>query len=143
MKRSASFLVVLMFSVVVPVLLANFSSAKAGENCQDKLVGKAFDCDVNSPEGTGNGCIEFETGGISMDFDLLAGGDHYGCACDVTGSFKSPSYDGSSSSFECFSTAAGFLFNGKVKSKKLEGQSINEAGDPAVYNCTEMSSSCP
>jgi hypothetical protein len=144
MKRSAGFAAVLMLSAVVMFLLGNLSSAEAkGGNCQSKLVGKAYDCEVKDSEGsTGSGCIEFESGKISIDFDLLIGSDDYGCACDTTGSFKSPKFDASSSSFECLSIAAGFLINGNVKSKKITGQSIDESGNSEILSCTERSAPC-
>jgi hypothetical protein len=145
MKRSAIFLAVLMFSALVTVLLANFSPAEAGGgNCQSKLVGKSFDCNAkDSQGGTGSACIKFESGGISKNFDLLISGDDFGCACDTTGSFNSPSFNASSSSFECLGIAAGFLTNGKVKGKKVTAQQIDESGNTDILSCTERSSACP
>src|SRR5271170_2682098 len=102
MKRSASVLAVLMFSLVVTFLLANLSSAMAGGgNCQAKLVGKSYNCSSKQegePESTF--CAEFVTGGKSVDFDILLlfndGSEDLGCTCDTTGSFSSPSFDNSS-----------------------------------------------
>jgi hypothetical protein len=115
-----------MLSAAVTVLLANLSSAEAkGGNCQSKLVGKSYVCNVkDSTGGTGSASIKFESGGISKDFDLLINSlfDH-GCACNTTGSYNSPAFDGSSSSFGCLSVTEGFLIYGKLKSKKVTAQS--------------------
>jgi len=145
MRRSASFLAVLMFSAVVTVLLANSRSAEAkGGNCQDKLEGKSYNCSVKSSISSMplTRCFEFVTGGISTDFDLLVDGDDSGCVCDTTGSYKSPSFDSSSSSFECVD-AAGVQHNGKIKSKKLSGQISDNLGQSLIYTCTESATPCP
>jgi hypothetical protein len=142
MRLSASFLAVLMFFAVVTILLTNSSSAQArGGNCQDKLVGKFYNCTGKDSEGgTVTGCIEFASGGLSMDFDLFAGGNDYGCVCDTTGSIKSPSFDGSSSAFACVTN--GILINGKVKSKKVTAQAIDESGSSQILSCTGISTHC-
>jgi len=145
MKRSAIFLTVLMFCAMT-LLLANWSSAEAGGgNCQGKLVGKSYDCNTKySGVSPTSDCFEFETGGFSKNFDVIIDGlVDYGCSCDTTGSFNSPSFDGSSSSFDCLSTSSGFLLNGKVKGKKLSGQGTSESGDSAIFTCVERSSACP
>ncbi len=143
MRRSASFLAVLMFSAVVTTLLADMSPAEAkGGNCQAKLVGNSYDCKVKASQGnTEPVCFKFESGGISMDFDLLISTDDFGCACDTTGSYDSPSFDSSSSSFECLT--GNFLLNGTVKSKKITAQGIDEFGFTEIFSCTERSSPCP
>jgi hypothetical protein len=52
MRRSISFLPVLMLSAVVAVLLANLSSAEAGGgNCQAKLAGNSYDCNLKFSDG--------------------------------------------------------------------------------------------
>jgi hypothetical protein len=143
MKRSASFLAVVMSSLVVTFLLANLSSAEAGGgNCQDKLVGNSYNCTEKESTGGGtvSGCLTFETGGVSSNFDLVIEGEHYGCACDTTGSYKSPAYDSSSSAFGCVGLDT--LINGKLKSKKIAFQAITESGISDVLSCTETSS-CP
>jgi hypothetical protein len=145
MKRSASFLPVLMFSVVVTVLLANLSPAEAaGGNCQGKLVGNSYDCNEKySDSSSDTECYKFETGGVSQNFDIFIGFADYGCACDTTGSFNSPSFDRSSSTFECLSTLSGFLINGKLKGKKLKGQGTDVSGVSVIVACTERTSPCP
>jgi hypothetical protein len=144
MRRSASFPAMLMFSVVVTFLLANLSRAEAGGgNCQGKLVGKSYDCNETYGEGfSDTNCYQFETGELSLDFDLFLGSADYGCACDTTGSYKSPSFDKSPSSFECLSTTAGFLINGKLKGKKITGQGTSQGGDSIIISCEERTSAC-
>jgi|HubBroStandDraft_4_1064222.scaffolds.fasta_scaffold197234_2 hypothetical protein len=147
MRGSASFLTVLMFSVVVTFQVANLSSAEAkGGNCEAKLVGNSYDCTLNEPPNPPVPfCAEFETGGISVNFDLFlisTGTSDLGCVCDTTGSFKSPKIDGSSSVFECVDET-GTQLNGKIKGKKLDGQASDAAGMSAIYTCTERSTACP
>jgi len=144
MRRSASFLAVLMFSA----LLANLSSAEAkGGNCQDKLVGNAYDCtEKDSGGGTSPICWEFATGGSSSNFDLYLGdlgGTDYGCACQGNGSFKSPSFNSSSNEFECVGASFDFEWHGKVSSKKLSGQGSAADGESLFFSCTERTSPCP
>ncbi len=139
MKRSASFLAVLMFFAVVAVLLANSPSAEAGENCQDKLVGKAYNCDFKfSNETSTTYCLEFVTGGSSSNFDLLIGlsGD-FGCACQATGSFKSPKFDASASAFEC-ADDFGDQLDGKVASKTISGEGTAYDGVSIVFSCEQI-----
>lgn len=143
MKRTTSCLAVLVFYTVVIILLTNSSSAQAkGGNCEDKIVGKSYNCTGKDSTGaTVTGCLEFVSGGLSRDFDLLVGGNDYGCACDTTGSVKSPSFDGSSSVFGCVTN--GVLINGKVKSKKMTTQVIFESGESQITSCTESATACP
>jgi hypothetical protein len=144
MRRSGAVLAVVVISVVATFFLANFSSAEAsGGNCQDKLVGKSYNCTVkvsdSSPEST---CFEFETGGTSVNFDLFIDGtDIGGCVCDTTGSYSSPSFDDSSSSFECVGQS-GLQYNGKIKSKKLSGQGSGYLGASRIYTCMESATPC-
>ena len=141
MGRSAGLLVVAMSCAFSMGLVGNPSSTEAGGNCQAKLVGNSYDCNLkisgSSPETF---CFEFQTGGISANFDLFSVND-YGCTCDTTGSFKSPSFDSSSSAFECVDD--GTQINGKIKSKKLSGQIAVIDGTSAIYTCTLRSSPCP
>jgi len=139
MSRSASFLAVLMFSA----LLTSWSSAEArGGNCQTKLVGKSYICTIKFPGASeGPACWEFETGGVSSEFDLVLNPAHYGCSCETKGPFKSPSFN-SSSAFECVDSLTGFQFHGKINSKGISGQGSNENGEPAIFNCTESATAC-
>ena len=145
MRRSASFLAVLMFSILMTVLLADLSSAVAGGgNCQDKLVGKAYDCTEKESNGmTASVCWEFATGGFSSNFDLyLDVTTDYGCACQGTGSFKSPSFNASSNKFECVGKSIYFEWQGKVSSNKISGQGLAATGETLFFSCTERSSPC-
>lgn len=136
MGRSASLSVVAMFSALLMGLLANSSSAVAGGNCQVKLVGKSFDCNIKISNGPAKtDCFEFFSGGISQHFDSFNSNDHFGCACDTTGSFKSPKFDSSPSAFECVDDV-GTQLNGKIKSNKISGQGTDEDGNSLIYTCT-------
>src|SRR5271154_7043824 len=114
MRLSGIILAAVMFSALSTVLLGNLSSAEAGGgNCQAKLVGKSYICTIKFPGGSeGPSCWEFETGGVSSEFDLVLNPAHYGCSCEAKGSFKSPSFN-SSSAFECVDSLTGFQFHGK------------------------------
>jgi len=144
MKPSGSTLGVVMLSAMVTVLLVNLSSAEAGGNCQDKLVGKAYDCtEKESTGGTSDLCWEFSAGGTSSNFDLfLASSTDYGCACQGKGSFKKPGYNASSNEFECVGASIDFEFHGKVSSKGLNGQGSAATGETLFFSCTERSSPC-
>lgn len=145
MRRSAGFSAVLRFSAVVAVLVANSPCAEAGGgNCQEKLVGKSYGCTLKQSGSSTpfTRCFEFVTGGVSSDFDLVVGTDDSVCVCDTTGSFKSPSFDSSSSSFECVD-GAGVQHNGKVKSDKLSGQISDAEGESLIYTCEEGAAPCP
>jgi hypothetical protein len=144
MRRSASFLAVLMFSGVVTTLLASSPFAEAGGgNCQEKLVGKSYGCTLESSISSTplTKCFEFLTGGTSSDFVLEVDGADSVCVCDATGSFKSPAFDSSSSSFECVD-GVGVQHNGKVKSDKLSGQISDTDGESLVYTCKENAAPC-
>ena len=141
MRRSASFPIVLIFPVVVTFLLANFSSAEA--NCQTKLVGKSYNCDLKfSNQSPATACFEFETGGISANFDLIDGSNDFGCACNTTGSLKKPSFGGSSTAFDCVGPGETQI-NGLIMGKKLSGQGTDEAGASLIYTCTVSTTPCP
>ena len=140
MKRSASFLTVLVLSAVA-VLLANWSSAEAGGgNCEGKLVSKSYDCNFTDNDFPPYSfCLEFGTGGASRYFDVVLGSADYGCACDPTGS----SFDESSSTFECSDNVDPFSLNGKIKGKKLSVQGVGSDGEQYIGTCTQRSSPCP
>jgi len=145
MRRSASFLAVLMFSILVTVLLADLSSAVAGGgNCQDKLVGNSYNCSfVNSNGSSGSECIEFNVGVYSSHFDAWYGGiDEYGCACDPQGS----SFDASSNTYECSAPSSSpsnsFLLIGKINGKKLSEQGLAADGFQYTETCKLSSSPC-
>jgi hypothetical protein len=137
MRRSVSFLTVLVLSAVM-VLLANWSSAEAGGNCQGKLVGNSYDCNFKDNDfPPSSDCLEFTTGG--QYFDAVLGTAHYGCACDVAGG----TFDKSPSTFECSDSGASFSLNGKIKGKKLSVQGVGSDGEQYIGTCTLRSSPCP
>ena len=143
MHRSAGFVVVAGFSAIVMVLFANSSYAERNRNCEAKIVNNSYDCtfeDNDFPAFTD--CFEFVTGGTSQNFDLLDVTFDYGCACDATGSSDSPSFNHSSSAFECTTSQAPFLFNGKIEGKKLSVQGIGSDGSQYVGTCTLRDSPC-
>ncbi len=137
--RSSTSLWVAIFSIFALSLLA-VSSANAVSNCQDKLIGKSYTCEMNEEGGVEETItFEFVTGGLSEDFDLvIEPATHYGCVCESKGSVNNPSYDSSSSAFMCESSF-GFMAVGKVNGKKITGQGTNAAGTaPFIFACKEM-----
>ena len=136
MGRSASLLVIAMCSGFLMGLLASSPSAAAGGNCQAKLVGNSYACNIkvsNGPPKTD--CFEFTTEGASQNFDFFDSTNNFGCACDTTGSFKSPKFDGSANAFECVDNS-GTQINGKIKGKKISGQGTDGNGNSLIYTCT-------
>jgi hypothetical protein len=146
MHKLVRLLMVATTLAFVAGVVGNPTSAQAGGggNCQAKLVGKSYDCSAkysNLPPTSD--CFEFISGGVSQDFDLVIDGDvEYGCSCDTTGSFNSPSFDSSPTAFECVSTASSFLLNAKIKGKKVNGQGTSEGGDSVIFTCQVRTSSC-
>jgi hypothetical protein len=126
-------------SAFVTALLANSFSAQAAGNCQSKLVGKSFNCEWNEKGGGPEPItVEFETGGLSADFDMSFGGGDYGCTCETTGSLSSPSYDRSSSAFVCESNFD-YMVVGKVSGKKVTGQGTDSSVDGSfIFTCKEQ-----
>jgi hypothetical protein len=144
MMRYASFPGFLMCLVVVASLLAGSLSADAKGNCQANLVGKSYNCNfVDSNTAPFSYCVNFVTGGVSKEFDMVVdGATDYGCACQSKGSFKSPSYDTSANDFLCDSDF-GTQLDGKVSSNKLSGQGIDYNGNSIEFSCHESSTPCP
>ena len=122
-------------------LFANAPSAEAGGNCQAKLVGKSYDCNLNDNDfGPFTECWEFFTGGDSQYFDLDNGQTDFGCACDASGPSK---FDHSADTFECSDSAAPYSYNGKIEGKKLSVQGVGASGEQYIGTCTLRSSPCP
>jgi hypothetical protein len=118
----------------------------AGGNCVGKLVGAAavapgFDCNVKFSNGSSEAeCWTPATGFRSHFFDILTENTtvelpDYGCACDTTGSYKSPSFNSSADKFECDDDEGGQL-QGEVKGKKISGQGSDDQGNAFIFSCT-------
>lgn len=155
MKRLATFLRLVALSAFVTVLRCNSSFAEShGGNCQDKLVGNSYDCTYKF-FGGGNGfsfidksvCVTFVTGGLSQNFDwvgvLGSLASDYGCACQATGAFRSPSFDDSPHAFECVGDLVNVVqFHGRVESNKLNGQASEKDGTTIAFHCTQRPTVC-
>ena len=116
-------------------LLAYSPSGLAG-NCQAKLVDKSFACTIKNSDGmTSTDCFEFTTTGPSAQFSFFDSKNLFGCTCDITGSLKSPSFDNSSSAFEC-DDGSGDQINGKLKSKKITAEGSDSSGTSLLFSCT-------
>ncbi len=135
MARSTSQLMIVVLSVCLTGLFAG-SSAAAGGNCQAKLVGKSFDCNIKNSDGPATtDCFEFSTEGASQHFDFFDLTNNFGCACATTGSFKSPKFNSSPDSFECVD-GSGDQISGKLKGKKISGHGSSNDGSSLIYSCT-------
>ena len=143
MSRSIGLVVAVFFTLAISIFAGSLSASAAG-NCQEKLVGKAYNCtNAESEFGTGTVCVEFATGGISQHFDMFFGSADYGCTCYATGSANKPSFDNSSSSFSCVEENSDFDFFGKTSGKKLTMQGADSSGgDSYIDSCTERSTPC-
>jgi hypothetical protein len=136
MGKSASLLVMATCSAFLMGLLASSPSDAAGGSCQAKLVGKSFACNIKSSNGPPTtDCFEFSTEGQSQHFDFFDSMNNFSCACDTTGSFKSPKFDGSADAYECVD-GSGTQINGKIKGKKISGQGTDLNGNSLIYICT-------
>ena len=130
------------------------SSESSGGTCQDKLVGNYYDCSYAITSGqsgpsigfiTGHNCVEFITGGLSSNFDLvgsLASSDgDLGCACQTTSdALITPKSDISSDDFECVGDS--IQFHGRIDSNRLHGQASEESGLYIVFDCKKLSTAC-
>ena len=146
MRLSASFLVLL-----AGVLLCT-SSKSSGGTCQNKLVGNSYDCSyaINSGQsGSGFGtitkhnCVEFVTGGLSENFDLVGSvpTSDLGCACQTrSDALITPKLDISKEDFECVGDS--IEFHGRIDSDKLHGQASEENGVYIVFDCKKLSAPC-
>ncbi len=147
MRKARSFLSLGTVSTFVLGFVIPFS-ALAGGNCQDKFVGKSavastFTCTVKFSNGSSmSECWTFAQANLSQYFDIyteaLPSGPelpHYGCACDTTGSIKSPQFNNSLDAFEC-DDGNGDQLQGKLKGKKLSGQSSDDEGNSQIFSCT-------
>jgi len=153
MRRSASFPALVMLCAFAIVLIGNSSFAESPRGtCQDKLVGNSYDCIYTFFSGDygftdKSVCIEFVTGGLSQNFDLVGVlgslSSDYGCACEKKGSFRAPSFDASANAFECVGDLVNVVqFHGKVESNKVRGQASEESGVTIVFDCTKRFTAC-
>ena len=144
MRRSARFLV-----LAAGVLLCTWSKSSGG-TCQNKLVGSFYDCTYAfnfGQSGVGGGtitkhnCMEFVTGGLSENFDLVSQGfpGDLGCACQTTDT-RMFSFNISANTFECVGDS--IEFHGRVDSDKLHGQASEENGVYIVFDCKKLSAPC-
>jgi hypothetical protein len=119
----------------------------ATADCDSKLVGTAWDCNLSFSNPTFNysPCVEFGHFGLSSDFDMFVSGftGDEGCTCVATGSQKSPKFDSKPSNFECTEVIFPSSFLGKVSSKSLTGQYWDSSGLSGLLACKKRSSSCP
>jgi hypothetical protein len=147
-RRTQIAVAVAIFSMLVLGVVAPPVSSLAGENCAAKLVGKGaiaigFTCNVKFSNGSSmTECWTFAPGNLSQFFDIFTETlpvenelPEYGCACDATGSFKSPHYDSSPDAFEC-DDGNGTQLQGKLKGHKITGQSSDDQGNSAIFTCT-------
>jgi hypothetical protein len=152
MRRTKSILASGVFSMLVLGVVIAPAPAPAGGNCMAKLVGSAavapgFDCNVKfSNEPSQPECWSFfQEGSLSQFFNLFTESlnngpadqlsPEYGCACDTTGSFKSPLFNNSPNEFEC-DDDEGHQLQGKVKGHKLSGQGSDDEGNAVIFSCT-------
>jgi hypothetical protein len=107
----------------------------AAGNCDAKLLNKSFTCTIKNSDGmTSTDCWEFTPSGPSQ-LNFFDTAHLFGCTCDITGSFKSPSFDKSSSAFEC-DDGAGDQISGKLKGKKITGEGSDTGGVSLLFSCT-------
>jgi len=145
-RRSASFL------VLVAGLLLYTSSKSSGGSCQNKLVGNSYDCSyaINSGQSgvsvgtiSKHNCVEFVTGGLSENFDLVGSvpTSDLGCACQTkSDALITPKMNISAEDFECVGDS--IEFHGRIDSDRLHGQASEENGVYIVFDCKKLSTAC-
>ena len=136
MRRGLTVLSLAIVSIFVLGLLIAPLAALAGGNCDAKLANKSFACTIKNSDGiVSSDCWEFTPTGPSAQFNFFDSKGLFGCTCDVSGTFKSPSFDNSSSAFEC-DDGAGDQIYGKLKGKKITGAGSDTMGDSLLFSCT-------
>ena len=137
--------------------------ASPGEICDAKLVGNSYQCAVvfetlGFSEFSTENCVEFVSGGLSFNFDLVGVGDFlnadYGCQCEVTSSPSSIvkkaerghlpfAFHQGADAFECVGdTTNPTQLHGKVDSDKLYGQGYAADGSAVEFVCRKRSTAC-
>jgi len=146
MRRSVSFL------ILAAAVSLYTSSESSGGTCHDVLVGNYYDCSYaywtgQSVHGIGiitrHNCLEFVTGGLSDNFDLVSLGfpSDLGCACQTTGTrIAPPSLDLSGNAFECVGDSV--QFHGSIDSNRVHGQASEDDGTYIVFDCKKLSMAC-
>jgi hypothetical protein len=126
-----------------------------GGICDAKLVGNSYDCNVSFQTGEvgpslgtrTESCVEFVTGGLSSNFDLVGSGNFvsgdYGCECEVTTSINSKFFDASGDAFECVGDPVNLVqLHGKVDSDRIRGQGSEANGSIIQFVCRKRSTAC-
>jgi hypothetical protein len=148
-RRTEIIVAMCFLSMCVLGAIAVPAPSLAGGICMDKLVGATavapgFDCNVEFSNGTSEAeCWTPSTMFRSQFFDILTETlnspvmelPDYGCACDTTGSFKSPKFQSSADKFEC-DDDEGDQLQGTVKGKKISGQGSDSMGNAFIFSCT-------
>jgi hypothetical protein len=134
-----------------------------GETCDAKLVGNSYKCTVlfdtlGESAFSRENCVEFLSGGLSFNFDLVGAGDFlngdYGCQCEV----NSPrsivkraehlpgvpfAFHLAADAFECVGDTVNLTqLHGKVDSDKLDGQGSEADGSTLYFVCSKISTAC-
>jgi hypothetical protein len=141
--------------VMLFVLAATSICNSALADCQDNLVGNSYDCTIAlEVEGHGAGggiittddCIEFVTGGLSANFDLVGVsgfGGEFGCACQVQGGIYSSRFRLSPDAFGCVGPSENVAeLHGKIDSDKLRGQGSDQSGTIIQFECKKRRTAC-
>jgi hypothetical protein len=131
--------------------------------CDAKLVGNSYQCTVvfetlGESAFSRENCVEFVSGGLSFNFDLVGVGDFlsgdYGCQCEVTSSPSSIvkkaerghlpfAFHLSADAFECVGDTVNLTqLHGKIDSDKLYGQGSEADGSTLVFVCRKRSTAC-
>ena len=134
MTKSVALCAAVMLCTLVG--LWSYSASAIAGNCEAKLGNKSFACTIKHSDGsTSTDCVEFTPTGPSPIFNYFDFVGLFGCTCDVTGSFKKPSFDNSASGFEC-DDGKGDQIYVKIKGNKITGQGSDSSGDSSILSCT-------
>jgi hypothetical protein len=119
--------------------------ALASANCQSKVFGNSYDCNIAYLGGNFSECLEFGSYGSSIFFDAANYFDtqYLSCTCQGKGSANNPKFNASGNQLECTGISYPDGFVAKVSGKKIKAQSVYDDGTSAIYTCKLRSSPCP
>ena len=107
-------------------------------SCQAKLNSNSYSCKITTPSGMSTECITISQNSCSVDISSSGYTLDARCACEATGGPSNPDFRDSEGRIICAGTnytTRGYW--GKIKSggNKLQGQGVDENGNPFIYEC--------
>lgn len=122
------------------------SDTASAKTCEDLLNSNTYTCQLKNDRGDDPESATFKftnPGSVSEDFDLNISNAPWedldlACECKAKGSFKNPTFGGSTL-FHCVTVPASafnLAVDGKAGKDTLTGQMVDDSGTSRVYQCT-------